>query len=119
MSKLKEIAIRVKNLFIKNQSFILLSVIVLMFPILISYIPYINLVYTIDKGILLYLLVALMFVRPSSKLLLIVGIILSLIALILLLLGFMVFAEDVGNVIFILIAVRIFYIIFAYLIQNK
>lgn len=115
----KEIAVGTKSLFIKHQPFILFSVVVLILPILLSYIPYVNLFYTFDKGILVYLFVALMFIRPSAKILLILGIILLLLALILFLLGFAVLAEYVGNIIFILIVVRIVYIIFAYFIQAK
>lgn len=117
--KFKEITVGAKNLFIKHQPFILFSVVVLILPIFLSYIPYVNLTYTMDKGILIYLLVLLIFIRPSAKILLILGIILSLLALILLLTGFAVLAEHIGNMIFLLIAVRIIYIIFVHFAQNK
>lgn len=115
----KEIIVGTKNLFIKHQPFILFSVVVLILPILLSYIPYVNLVYTIDKGMFIYLLMVLIFVRPSEKFLLILGIILLLSALIFLLFGFAVLAEHIGNIIFLLIAVRIIYIIFVHFTRSK
>lgn len=117
--KFREIAVGGKNLFIKNQPFILFSVTVLILPILLSYIPYVNLVYTVDKGILIYLLVMLTFIRPSAKFLLIFGIILLFLALVFLLLDFAVLAENIGNIIFLLVALRIFHIILAHFTETK
>lgn len=111
MNKLDKITFKVKNLFIKNQPFILFSIIALGIPVLLSYIPYVNLVYTIDNGVLIYLLMVFIFIRPSTKLLLIFGISLLFLTLIFLLFGLTVLAEQVGNIVFFLLAIGIFSII--------
>lgn len=119
MKKLKEIISLSKKLFIKHQPLILLSLIVLIIPILLSYVPYVNLVYTVDKGALIYLVVMLMFIRPSTKFLLTLGIILLFLALILLLIGFAILAEQVGNMIFFLIVIGVFSIISAHFTRSN
>lgn len=119
MNKLDKIIFRVKNLFIKNQPFILFSIIALGIPVLLSYIPYVNLVYTIDNGVLIYLLMILIFIRPSTKLLLIFGIPLLFLALIFLLFGITILAEQVGNIIFFLLAIGIFSIISVHFSRSK
>lgn len=111
MSKFDHAIFLVKNLFIKNQSFILFSIIVLGIPVLLSYVPYVNLVFTLDKGILIYLLMIFIFIRPSVKLLLIFGILLLFLTLIFLFFGLAVLAEQVGNIIFFLLVVGVFSII--------
>ncbi len=119
MNKFDENVFLIKNLFIKHQSFILFSIIALSIPLLLSYVPYVNLVYTIDKGILIYLLMTLIFIRPSAKTLLALGIVLLSLALILLLFGFAILAEQVGNIIFFLIAIGVFSIVSMYFKKLK
>lgn len=119
MSTLDRVIFQIKDLFIKYQSFIVFSMIVLSIPVLLSYVPYVNLVYTLDKGVLIYLLMVLIFIRPSMRLLLMFGITLLLSALILLLLGLAYLAEQVGNIIFLLLAIKIFSLIFAYFKKLK
>lgn len=114
MGKLDRIIIEIKNLFVKYQSFIVFSMIALGIPVLLSYVPYVNLVYTLDKGVLIYLLMVLIFIRPSMRLLLTFGIALLFAALILVLLGFAALAEQVGNIIFFLLVIRVFSLIFTY-----
>jgi len=111
MKIFKAYFLAVKNLFIKHQPFILFSLIVLFVPILLSYVPYINLVYTIDKGVLIYLLIMTIFIRPPAKLLFALGIILLFLTLTLILLGFVALAEQVGNRIFFLLVVGVFLVI--------
>lgn len=119
MNKLDKIILKIKNSFIENQSFILFSIIALGIPILLSYVPYVNLVYTLDKGMLIYLLMVLIFIRPPAKFLLTLGIVLLFLALILLLIGLAVLAEQVGNMIFFLIMIGVFSIISAHFARSS
>ena len=119
MNKINESVLLIKNLFVKHQPFILFSIIALGIPVLLSYVPYVNLVYTLDKGMLIYLLMVLIFVRPPAKFLLTLGIVLLFLALILLLLGFAILAEQVGNMIFFLIVIGVFSIISAHLTRSS
>lgn len=111
MNKFNKIATHAKNLFIQNQPFVLFSIIALGVPVLISYVPYLNLVYTLDKGVALYLLMVIVITRPSAKSLLLFGIILLFLSLNFLWFGFAVLAEQVGNIIFLLLMIGIFSII--------
>lgn len=111
MNKFNEKVLLIKNLFIKYQSFILFSIIVLSIPLLLSYVPYVNLVYTLDKGVLIYLLMIIIFIRPPAEFLLPLGIVLLFLALVLLLFGFTILAEQIGNIMFFLLAIGIFLVI--------
>lgn len=119
MSKLDKITLKVKNLFIKNQPFILFSIMALSIPVLLSYIPYVNLVYTIDNGVIIYLFMIFIFIRPSTKFLLMFGIILLFFALIFLLFGLAILAGQIGNIIFFLLAIGVFSIISAHFSETK
>lgn len=119
MNKLDKIILKIKNLFIEKQSFILFSIIALGVPVLLSYIPYVNLVYTINNGVLIYLLMVFIFIRPSTKLLLIFGIPLLFLTLILLLFGLTILAEEVGNMVLFLLAIGIFSIISRHFSETK
>src|SRR3989344_1494831 len=114
MNKFNENVLLIKNLFIKHQSFILFSIIVLSVPLLLSYVPYVNLVYTLDKGVLIYLLMVMIFIRPPAKFLLLFGIILLFLALIFLLFGFAILAEQIGNIIFFFLVIGVFLVISAH-----
>jgi len=119
MNEIDRITLKVKNLFIKHQPFILFSIIALSIPVLLSYIPYVNLVYTLDNGMLIYLFMVLIFIRPSTKFLLILGIALLFLTLIFLLLGLAILAEQVGNIVFFLLAIGVFSIISAHFSETK
>lgn len=114
MNKFNEIIFLAKNLFIKYQPFILFSIITLGVPVLLSYVPYVNLVYTIDKGVLIYLFAIVIILRPSAKILLLIGIILLFLTLNLLWFGFDILAEQIGNIIFFLFVIGVFSIISAH-----
>lgn len=119
MNKINITFLPVKNLFIKRQPFVILSIILLITPLLLSYVPYVNLVYTIDRGVLIYLLVIVIFIKPSTKFLLRIGVFLLFLSLGSLLFSFAVFAEQLGNIIFFLFAIRVCSIISAYFLDTK
>lgn len=111
MNKFNENVFSIKNLFIKHQSFILFSIIVLILPIFLSYVPYVNLVYTLDKGVLIYLLMIIVFIGRRAIFVLGLGIVLLFLSLFFLLLGFAILAEQIGNIIFFLLIVGVFLVI--------
>lgn len=104
----------VRDLFVKHQPFILFSIIILSSPFIFSPVPYLNLVYTFDKGVLVYLIAIMVFIRPSAKFLLVLGVILLISVFLLLSFGFTALAEQLGNVIFLLLAIGIWIIIYSY-----
>ena len=114
MNKLNNGLFWIRDLFVRHQPFVFFSIIILSLPFLFSYIPYLNLVYTLDKGIFVYLLAIIVFTRPSAKLLFVLGIVLLIFTFMLLIFGFTALAEQLGNVIFFLLAIGIWLVSYTY-----
>lgn len=109
----------VRNSFVNHQPFVFFSIIILSLPFIFSYVPYLNLVYTFDKGVLVYLIAVVIFIRPPAKFLFTLGIVLLVFIFGLLSFGFTELAEGLGNVVFFLLAIGICFLVYSHFRNTK